>query len=42
VESLLCKYKAISSNPSPTKKEKKEGKREKRLIVTFNEIIINI
>jgi signal recognition particle subunit SEC65 len=26
VESLLCKYKVLSSNSSPTKKEKKKGR----------------
>jgi hypothetical protein len=29
VECLLCKYEALSSNPSPTKKKKKERKYEK-------------
>jgi hypothetical protein len=30
VENLLCKYEALSSNSSPIRKRKKEGRKEKR------------
>jgi hypothetical protein len=37
VECLLCKYKVLSSNPSPTKKNKEEEEKKQKRIweVTF-------